>query len=93
MQICMQICMRHGVTWRRYITFFTAHLICIQMQQTVYCTFNLHIEMYSLDVRFRVECVSNVIFSVENSKMTSKTNSTVKRTTKLHIENASVIDP
>jgi hypothetical protein len=34
-------------------------------------------------VRFTVECVFNVIFSVENSKITSK----------LHIQNASIIDP
>jgi hypothetical protein len=46
-----------------------------------------------LDVRFTVECVFNAIFSVENSKMTSKTHVTVKRTSKLHIQNASVIDP
>jgi hypothetical protein len=45
-----------------------------------------------LDVYFRVECVCNAIFSVENSKMTSKTHSTLKRTSKLHIQNASVID-
>jgi hypothetical protein len=31
--------------------------------------------------------------AVDNSKMTSKTHSTVKRTFKLHIQKASVIDP
>jgi hypothetical protein len=48
--------------------------------------------MCSLDVRFRVECVFDVIFKVENSKMTLKVCSTVKRTSKQHIQNASVID-
>jgi hypothetical protein len=38
-------------------------------------------------------CVFNVIFSAESSKMTLKTHATVKRTPKLHIQNASVIDP
>jgi hypothetical protein len=33
------------------------------------------------------------MFSVENSKITLKTHATVKRTYKLHILNASVIDP
>jgi hypothetical protein len=46
-----------------------------------------------LDVRFTVECVLNVIFIVENSKMTLKTHATVKRTYKLHIQNARVINP
>jgi hypothetical protein len=46
-----------------------------------------------LDVRFTVACVFYVIFSVEHSKFTSKTHTTVKRTSKLHIQNASVIDP
>jgi hypothetical protein len=49
--------------------------------------------MCSLDVRFTVECVFNVIFGVKNLKMTTKTHATVKRTSKLHIQNASVIDP
>jgi hypothetical protein len=49
--------------------------------------------MCSLDVRFSVECVFDVIFSVKNSKIASKTHSTVKRTSKLHIQNVSVIDP
>jgi hypothetical protein len=46
-----------------------------------------------LDVRFTDECVFNVIFIVENSKMTLKTHATVKRTYKLHIQNARVINP
>jgi hypothetical protein len=46
-----------------------------------------------LDVRFTVECVFNVIFSVKNSIMTSKTHAMVKHASKLHIQNASVIDP
>jgi hypothetical protein len=49
--------------------------------------------MCSFDVRFAVECVFYVIFSVKNSKMTSKSHSTGKRTSKLHIQNASIIDP
>jgi hypothetical protein len=49
--------------------------------------------MCSLDVRIRVECVFYVIVSVENSKNTLKTHSTVKRTSKLHIQNSIVIDP
>jgi hypothetical protein len=49
--------------------------------------------MCSLDVRFTVVCVFNVIVSVENSKMTSKTHATMKRTPKLHIQIAIVIDP
>jgi hypothetical protein len=49
--------------------------------------------MCSLDVRFSVECVFNVIFSVKNLKITLKTHATGKRTFKLHIRNASVIDP
>jgi hypothetical protein len=46
--------------------------------------------MCSLDVRFTVACVFNVnvIFSVENSKMTLKTHATVKRTSMLHVQNA-----
>jgi hypothetical protein len=50
-------------------------------------------DVCSLDGRFSVECDFNVIFSVENSKMESKRHSTVKLTSKLHIQNASVIDP
>jgi hypothetical protein len=49
--------------------------------------------MCSLDVHFTVACVFDVIFSVKNSKFTLKTHATVKRTFKLHIRNASVIDP
>jgi hypothetical protein len=49
--------------------------------------------MCSLDMRFSVECVFNVIFSVKNSKMTLKTHLTKKCTSKLHIQNASVINP
>jgi hypothetical protein len=48
--------------------------------------------MCSLGVRFTVACVFNVIFTVKNSKMTLKTYARVKRTPKLHIRNASVID-
>jgi hypothetical protein len=49
--------------------------------------------MRSLDVRFTVECVFDIIFSVENLIVTSITHSTVKRTPKLYIQNAIVIDP
>jgi hypothetical protein len=49
--------------------------------------------MCCLGVRFRVEYVFDVIFGVENSKITTKTNSTRKCTFKLHIQNATVIDP
>jgi hypothetical protein len=49
--------------------------------------------MCTLDVRFWVECLSDVIFSVKNSKMTLITHSTEKRTTKHHIKNARVIGP
>jgi hypothetical protein len=49
--------------------------------------------MCSLEVRFTVECVFDDIFEFSTLKMTSKTHSTVKRTSKLHIQNASVIDP
>jgi hypothetical protein len=44
-------------------------------------------------VRFSVASVFNVIFSVEKLKMTLKTHATMKRTSKLHIQNASVINP
>jgi hypothetical protein len=44
--------------------------------------------MCSLDVCFTVACVFDVIFSVQNSKMTLKMHATVKRTSKTH-----VIDP
>jgi hypothetical protein len=53
----------------------------------------LRLWVCSLDVNFRVECVFDVIFSVESSKMASKTNPTVKRTSKLHTQKASAIDP
>jgi hypothetical protein len=43
-------------------------------------------------VRFSVACVFNVLFSGENLKITFKTHK-LKRTSKLHIQNASVIDP
>jgi hypothetical protein len=46
-----------------------------------------------LDVRFTVECVFEVIFSDKNSNMASKTLLTGKRKSKLHIQNASVINP
>jgi hypothetical protein len=49
--------------------------------------------MCSLDVRFTVTCVFDVILDFSTLKMTLKTHSTVKRTSKLHIQNASVIDP
>jgi hypothetical protein len=54
--------------------------------------------MCSLDVRLTFSCVFNVMSfpqwsSVENSKNTSKTHATVKRTYKLTIQNASVIEP
>jgi hypothetical protein len=49
--------------------------------------------IYSLNVRFTVKCVFNVIFEFSTLKMTSKTHATVKRTSKLHIKNASVINP
>jgi hypothetical protein len=49
--------------------------------------------MCILDVRFTVECVFDVIFEFLTLKMTSKTHYTVKRTSKLHIQNAGVIDP
>jgi hypothetical protein len=42
-----------------------------------------------LDVRFTVKCVFDVIFEFLTLKMTSKTHSTVQRTSKLHIQNAS----
>jgi hypothetical protein len=43
--------------------------------------------------RARLRLTADVNFSVKNSKMTLKTHVTVKRTFKLHIQNASVIDP
>jgi hypothetical protein len=46
-----------------------------------------------LVVRFTVECVFDVIFKFSTQKMTSETHSTRKSTSKLHIQNASVIDP
>jgi hypothetical protein len=46
-----------------------------------------------LDERFNVECAFDVIFQFSTLKLTSKTHSTRKRTSKLHIQNASVIDP
>jgi predicted membrane protein len=49
--------------------------------------------MCSSDVRFTVQCVFNVIFKFSTLKMTSKTHMTRKRTSKLHIQNAGVIDP
>jgi hypothetical protein len=49
--------------------------------------------MCSFDVRFPVECVFNVNFSVKNLKITSKMHATEKRTSKLHIRNACLIDP
>jgi hypothetical protein len=49
--------------------------------------------MCCLDVRLTVECVFNVIFEFLTLKITSKTHSTVKGKVKLHIQNASVIDP
>jgi hypothetical protein len=42
---------------------------------------------------FSIECVFNVNFEFLTLKMTLKTHSTGKRTSKLHIQNASVIDP
>jgi hypothetical protein len=44
-------------------------------------------------VRFTVACVFYVNFEFSNLKMTLKTHATVKRTSKLHIQNVSVIDP
>jgi hypothetical protein len=44
-------------------------------------------------VRFTVKCVFNVNFEFSTLKITLKTHATVKRTSKLHIQNASVIDP
>jgi hypothetical protein len=49
--------------------------------------------MCILNVRFTVACVFNVIFEFLTLQMTSKTHATVKRTPKLHIQNASVIYP
>jgi hypothetical protein len=49
--------------------------------------------MCSLDVRFTVKCVIDVIFEFSTLKMTLNTHSTRKRTSKLDIQNASVIDP
>jgi hypothetical protein len=50
-----------------------------------------------LDVQLRcaytVACVFNVIFEFSTMKITLKTQATVQRTSKLHIQNASVIDP
>jgi hypothetical protein len=42
---------------------------------------------------FTVECVFYVIFEFSSLKITLKTHSTVKRTPKLHTQNASVINP
>jgi hypothetical protein len=53
----------------------------------------LAFRMCSLNVRFPVACVFKVIFKFLTLKMTLKTHSTEKRTSKLHIQNASVIDP
>jgi hypothetical protein len=44
-------------------------------------------------VRFTVACVFDVNFEFSTLKMTLKAHATVKRTYKLHIQNASVIDP
>jgi hypothetical protein len=49
--------------------------------------------MCSLGVRFTVECVFDVFFEFLILKITLKTHSTVKRTSKQLIQNASVIDP
>jgi hypothetical protein len=49
--------------------------------------------MCSLDVRFTVACVFGVNFEFKILKITLKTHETVKRTSKLHIQNAGVIDP
>jgi hypothetical protein len=46
-----------------------------------------------LDVRFFVACVFDVIFEFLTLKMTYKTLSTGERTSKMHIQNASVINP
>jgi hypothetical protein len=48
--------------------------------------------MCNLNVRFTVACVFDVNFEFSNLKMTLKTHATVKRTSKLHIQNAGVID-
>jgi hypothetical protein len=45
--------------------------------------------MCSLDVRSTIECVFNVIFEFLTLNILSKTHPTVKRTSKLHIPNAS----
>jgi hypothetical protein len=44
-------------------------------------------------VRFPVKCVFDVSFEFLTLKITLKTHSTGKRTSKLHIQNASVINP
>jgi hypothetical protein len=48
--------------------------------------------MCCLYVRFTDKCVFDVIFELSTLKMASKTHLTVKRTFKLHIQNASVMD-
>jgi hypothetical protein len=49
--------------------------------------------MCSLDVCFSVACVFNIIYEFLTLKITPKTHSTEKRTSKQHIENATLIDP
>jgi hypothetical protein len=49
--------------------------------------------MCSLDVRFTVASVFDVNCEFSTLKRTLKTHATVKRTSKLHIQNASVIHP
>jgi hypothetical protein len=50
--------------------------------------------MCSLGERFTVACIFDVIFEFSTLKMmTLETHATVKRSPKLHIQNASVIDP
>jgi hypothetical protein len=46
-----------------------------------------------LGEHFTVACVFDVIFEFSTLNMTLKTHATVKRTPKLHIQNASVIYP
>jgi hypothetical protein len=81
------------------------HFILIFLKKTVKLIPKLHIQNKSVidplgDVQFGClfhcrKCVFNVIFSVKNSKFTSKTHAKVRRarTTKLHFPSASVINP
>jgi hypothetical protein len=81
---------------------FRCHFQCQKLKNDIENAFNseTHIQskgsitlafwICSLGNRFTIACVFNVIFSIENEKNTLKTYATVKRTPKLHIQNASV---